>query len=168
MIIATHPNRQAGQRQHRRGISLIEVIACTALVAIMIVPIAGVIRASTQSIASAEGDTSTHGKLRVGLRWLQDTIRESDVLAVGGRQLGLRLSDGRIVTIRVQAGNLVLIDGVNQTILVEAVRDIRFTSLRRITPPRNRVGISMTLRARDLVTLQWVSVTATTAETPQV
>jgi hypothetical protein len=153
-------------KPHRRGIGLMEVIVCTALVAVMIVPIAGVIRASGQSIARSEGSASTEAELRRGLRWLGDTIRDSDVLVVRSNQLRLRLSSGDVATIRVRRGTLELDDGSIQTALAENVRDIRFSELNRTTPS-TRIGVSMVLRARDPVTRLWVTVDSTVAIPPQ-
>ena len=151
----------------RCGIGLIEVIVCTALVAVMIVPIASVVRSSSQSIARADGSTSTEADMRRGLRWLGETIRDSDVLLVRPRLLRLRLSSGDVANVRVRRGTLWMDDGSSQTALVENVRDIRFTDRIRATPPSTRIGVSMTLRARDPVTRLWVTVDSTVAIPPQ-
>lgn len=159
--------KQRVSKFRRRGIGLIEVIVCTALVAVMVIPIAGVIRASGKSIARADGSASTEAELRRGLRWLGDTIRDGDVLVVRARQLQIRLSSGDVATIRVRRGALLLDDGSIQTTLAENVRDIRFTELVRTTPPSTRIGVSMVLRARDPVTRLWVTVDSTIAIPPQ-
>jgi hypothetical protein len=161
---ANHHRRAA---HPRRGIGLIEVIVCTALVAVMIIPIAGVIRSSGQSIARADGSTSTEAELRRGLRWLGDQIRESDVMVVRARRMQIRLSTGNVALVRVVGGTLLLEDGGTQTILAENVRDVRFTEMRQATPPNTRVGVSMALRARDPVTRAWVTVNSTVAIPPQ-
>jgi hypothetical protein len=151
----------------RAGIGLIEVIACTALVAVMIIPIAAVIRASGQSIAQADGSTSVEAELRRGLRWLGETIRDGDVIRVRTRQLQIRLSSGNVATIRVRRGTLILDDGASQVVLAENVRDIRFIDRTQLAPPRTRIGVSISLRARDGATGTWVSVDSTVAIPPQ-
>ena len=152
---------------NRAAVSLIEVIACMALVAIMIVPLAGVIRASAQSIARANGGTSSEAKLRRSLRWLGDTIRDGDIVSVRADRLQIRQAGGDIAAIDVRAGTLILDDGRNQTVLAENVRDIRFTELTQVEPPSQRTGVSMTIRTRDPATGSLVSVDSTVAVRPQ-
>ena len=154
--------------RRRRGISLIEVIACTALVAIMIVPIAGVVRASAQSIAQANGSASTEARLRSSLRWVAQTIRESDIVTVGSTRLIVQLPDTSVGTFEVRSGDLVLTSGGNQTVLIESVRDIRFASLNHGSPPLTRAGLAISLRAQDASGNGWVTVNAIIAEPPQI
>ena len=136
-------------RTSRRGISLLEVIACTALVAVMIVPIAGVIRTSGQSISQAQGDPSTEAKLRRGLLWLGDYVRNGSIVGVRSARLSVLPSGGSPVEIRVSRNNLVLSDGTDTTVIVEDVRDIEFSAINQATPPNSLVGLTMRLRARD-------------------
>ena len=158
-------NRPA--RRSRRGLGILEVIVCTGLVAIMIIPIAAVIRSSSQSIARSEGSPSTQAELRRTLRWLSNTIRDSDVVSVSARRLQLHLDSGEAATVEVRRGKLWLDDGNSRTTLADNVRNIRFTEWTLTTPPRTRIGISMTLQARDPVSRNWVSVDATVALPPQ-
>ncbi len=150
-------------RIKRQGISLLEVIACTALVAVMIVPIAGVIRASGQSIQQADGAVSTEAKLRRGLHWICDSVRDANLVAVQARRLTLQPSGGGQLTIEVQAGSLVMSDGTDVTTIVSDVRDISFTQINQSVPPNNLAGVTMSLRARDPVTRQFVTVNGTVA-----
>lgn len=151
----------------RNGIGLIEVIACTALVAVMIIPIAGVIRASAQSIAQADGSISVEADLRRGLRWLGNTIREGDIIAVRADRLRIRLSSGNVAVVRVQGGTLVIDDGATQSVLADRVRDIRFTERTQLAPPNTRIGVSIRLQATDPATGTLVSAQATVAIAPQ-
>ncbi len=151
----------------RRGISLIEVIAATAIIAVMIVPIAGVMRASSQSIAAAEGDASDEASMRTALRWLSTTVRDSDVLRVRSRRLVLRLSDGNTASIQVRRRNLVMRIGTDETILCQGVRDVQFQAINRVTPPVSRTGIRVTARMRD-ADGNWTTVENTISELPQV
>ncbi len=157
-----------GRRKRRYAISLLEVIACTAIVAVMIVPIAGVIRASSQSIATATGNTSVQAGLRTGLRWVASTVRDSDILAVNTRRLTLRLSDSSVARIEVRRGNLVLLRGNDETVLVDGVREVQFRAINRVTPPIAQTGLAISLRAQDAASGQWVTVNSTIAVPPQV
>jgi hypothetical protein len=151
----------------RRGIGLLEVIICTALVAVMIIPIAGIIRTSGQAISQSNGSTSTEASLRSGLRWLRDTVRDGSVMSVRARRLQVLLSSGDVATFEVRRGDLVMDDGRSQFALAENVRDIRFREVQQVAPPRTRTGVTMTLRARDPVTRNWVTVDSTVAMSPQ-
>jgi hypothetical protein len=152
----------------RRGIGLLEVIACTALVAVMMIPIAGVIRASGQSIRQAQGGGTTHASMRTTLRWLRETIQSGQVLAISASAIRLQTEDGRLVRIAVRSGDLVADDGATPIPLASDVRDIRFAPLRSSVPPHDRIGIQVRLRARDSSTGQTVSVACVLAETPQI
>jgi len=151
----------------RRGIGLLEVIVCTGLVAIMIIPIASVIRASAQSIARADGSTSTEAELRTALRWLGDVIRDGDVITVRPQKLEIRLSSGDVATVQVRRRTLELDDGRTQMALAKNVRDIRFAELTQVAAPQTRIGISMSVRARDPGTGGWVTVNSSVAIPPQ-
>ena len=153
--------------RRRHGISLLEVIACTALVAVMLVPIAGVIRSSGRSMRQAQ-NVRTGSQLRQTLKWLRETIDDSQVVNVSRNSLQLQLSDGRSARVSVQSGELMLDDGADQVILARDVRDVRFQSVRSPTPPRNRLGLQIRLRAQDVESGQWVDVDCTVAETPQI
>ena len=147
--------------------SLIEVIVCTAIVAVMLVPIAGVIRASGQSISQATGTASVEARLRTGLRWLAAAIRQGDVVAIRTRRLTLRMPDTSIATVDVRRGRFVINNNGTETTLVEGVRDVQFQVINRVTPPVTRTGLSVSLRARD-PNGGWVTVTSAIAEPPQI
>jgi hypothetical protein len=151
----------------RAGVSLIEVIACTAIVGVMIVPIAGVIRASGQSIQAAAGSNSTQATLRTGLRWVAQTIRDGQVLAVQNRRLTLKLADGRTARIEVRGNQLLMISGSDQSVLADGVREAEFRSLVTGSSPPIRVGVSITLRARD-ASGAVTSIAASVAYRPQI
>jgi len=139
----------SGPRINRRGVSLLEVIACTALVAILVVPVAGVIRASGQAIAQSDQDASTEAGLRRGLRWLSDAIRDGTVLSVGRNELRLTLNDGRDVRFAVTNGVLLMIDGRDQVVVADDVREIQFSEVNQATLPNSLIGIGISLRATD-------------------
>lgn len=162
-----HRNGRRRSACTRCGISLLEVIACTAIVAVMLVPIAGVIRASGRSMNQAQNGSKT-ADLRATLTWLRQTIHEGQIMSISNRSLQLQLADGRTARIHVQSNDLVLDDGTDQVLLASSIRDVRFQSVRDPLPPRNRVGLDMRLRANDPSTGQIVSVNCTVAETPQI
>jgi hypothetical protein len=149
------------QHRKRQGVSLLEVIACTALVAVMIVPIAGVIRASGQAIQQSDGAVSTEARLRRGLHWLADAVRDGTIVSVQNRRLTVQPATGGPVSIEVQAGTLVMTDGSDLTVILQDVRDIRFTRINQTTPPNDLAGVTMALRARDPATRQFVTVNGT-------
>ncbi len=124
----------------RRGIGLLEVIVCTALVAVMIIPMAGVIRSSGLAISQSNGSTSTEASLRSGLRWLRDAVRDGSVVSVQARRLQVLLSSGDVAMFEVRSGDLVMDDGRSQFSLAENVRDIRFREFRQVAPPANENG----------------------------
>jgi len=136
-------------RKPRAGISLLEIIVCTALVAVMIVPIAGVMRASSQSIAQAGQDGSTVARLRRGLSWLAGNIREGQILGVSKNGIKMTLPGGKDVKVVVDAGNLIMTDGGDPVILTEGVRSIRFNEFRQAAPPNSLIGLQLTLSATD-------------------
>ena len=155
-------------RRSRAGLGLLEVIICTGLVALMIVPIASVIRASGQSIVQSQGSTSTSADLRRGLSWIGDSLRDGSLISVANRRLTIRLNTGDTVRVEVVGGDLVLDDGAIETKIVENVRDVRFTLQNQVSPPNRPIGLTMSLRARDSLTGQLVTVNSTTALPPQI
>jgi hypothetical protein len=161
MINITSNQHRSTRPAHRRGVSILEVIACTALVAVMIVPVAGVIRASGQAIALSDQDASTEAKMRRGLRWLSDAIRDGEVLGVGNTEMNLTLKSGLDVKFAIENGDLVMTDGSDSVRVAEGMRSIRFTELNQSLPPNDRIGIVMRMRANDPVSGNVVSIDAT-------
>lgn len=155
-------------RRNRHGISLLEVIVGTIIVGFLIVPLAGVIRASGQSIQRAEGSPSIESQMRLGLRWVGDSVRTGTITGIARRQLQIRLKDGRDVAVQVQAGNLVMIEGADVSVITENVRSIRFTPRLQTVAPNKLIGIEMTLNARDPNTRGPVTIEGTISTPPQV
>ena len=116
--------RDKRRARSRLGVSLIEVIACTALVAILIAPLAGVIRASGRSIASAQGGGNGHVALRQSLSWLANSIRAATVIDTDGKAIKMQLADGKAVRVYVDRGTLLMTDGRDRTIIAENVDKI--------------------------------------------
>lgn len=151
--VSNHASRR------RRGIGLIEVIACTALVAILIAPIALVIRASSQSIAQSAGSTSIEAELRRSLRWITKVIRESDVTDVTNKVLELDLPNGNQGSVTEQNDSLILDDGDNEIVVMTDIKDVRFSEIRTNGNPKTRIGVEIRLRATDPATGEVIAVT---------
>ncbi|MEM8666621.1 MAG: hypothetical protein AAGG48_03850 [Planctomycetota bacterium] len=151
----------------RRGIGLLEVIACTGLVALMIVPLAGVIRASGQSIADANGDGSQSTQMRQGLRYLTKTIRDGEISLFRQNRISVRMPDGTTAAFRVRGQKLEMRQSGETTVVVENVRRVRFIQRRERNGDRRRTGIEIQLTARDPDTRRNVRINAAVATPPQ-
>ncbi len=133
----------------RRGLSLIEVIACTAIVAVMIVPIASVIRSSSRTIQRVETDATAPQHLRSTSTWLRDTLRTSQIYAVATNSVKLQLPSGDDAAIYRKGKVLVLENGSGVTVLCSDVIDVAFRELLTATKPARRIGIIVSLTAID-------------------
>lgn len=163
MNIVTNRSFRAKGSPKRLGVSLLEVIACTALVAIMMVPIAGVIRASGQAVAQSDLDVSTEAKMRRGLRWLSDSIRDGKLLGVGTNEIKLTLKSGLDVKIMIDKDNLVMTDGRDSVVVTEGVREIHFSEIKQSVVPNKTIGIAMKMSAIDPITRNVVSIGSMTS-----
>ena len=164
-MIRTSSFTRAGRKS--AGLSLLEVIACTALVSVLMIPIASVMRASTQTMAQTQGGHSTPSDLRTAMRWTGDSLRQGTLVSVATRRLTMQLASGDVVRVFVARRNLVVDDGTNQTIIAEDVRDVQFTLHQQTAPPRKATGVSMTLRATDKHSGELISVSSVIAIPPQ-
>ncbi|WP_146400774.1 hypothetical protein [Planctomycetes bacterium CA13] len=155
------------QRPRRRGISLIEVIACTALVTIMLVPIAAVIRASRQSISVAQGNASSHAEVRSGLAWLTQSIREGTVHGYDSRYkaMKLELQNGHVVEVTLRNSQLQMIDGALETVVIDNVKDVAFKPISATSG--NTIGIGISIDAYDAKTGSVIDVWTMVAQPPQ-
>jgi hypothetical protein len=155
------------QFNRRQGLGLLEVIICCGLLAVMMVPIAGVIRASGRSIAMSEGNGTLEAKMRESLRWLADAVRDGTLGSVQTRRITLQLSGGSNVAVEVQRGALIADDGSGPVTLLSDVRDVRFSLLNQVAAPRQPIGLSISLRAIDPTTKKLVTINSTIALPPQ-
>ena len=166
--MTTRPRNNVGRRPSpRRGIGLLEVIVCTALVALMIVPLAAVIQASTRSIARANGSPSTEAELRRALWWVSNTIRDGQLVSVRSNRLQVQTRQGDVATFRVSRGTLWMEDGEGAMAMVESVRSVRFTEQTQAASPQTRTGLTIEIRARDSRTGDPVTVRSTLSIPPQ-
>ncbi len=156
------------KRVRRRAVSIFEVIICTGLVTLMIVPLSGVIRSSGQSIADASGEGSLEVQMRSGLRYLSNVIRQAEIQQVRPTQLVLRMSSGRTATVNVSGGELAIREGSDTITLAEQVRRVRFVQRTQRSGARLRTGVEIRLIATDPVTRRNVIVTSAVAVPPQV
>lgn len=162
-----HP-ADSGHTCTRRGVGLLEVIICTALVAVMIVPIAGVIRSSAKSIGRSNGSATTEAQLRRGLRWLAMTVRDSQIQSIRPRVLRLRLDNGEDAVVRIRRGQLLLQSDDENTVIADPAKRIDFAELKQSAAPQERIGLSMLLTADDPNTGTSVSVDTVVAIRPQI
>ncbi|QDT03352.1 hypothetical protein K227x_17340 [Rubripirellula lacrimiformis] len=148
-VVLRRTSGDASPRQNlRRGISLIEVIACTAIVTVMVVPIASVIRASGQSIARSK-TLSTDGTLRSGIRWIRDMIHDGQVVDVGSRNITLIQASGDKAEFVVSGNTLILTDGRTKTVLLENVESFETSLLKQSESPGRATGISIRLQGKS-------------------
>lgn len=138
---------KASTVKRRKGISLIEVIACIVIVAAMMAPLAGVMRASNRTVMVAE--TKTVGEeLDAAGRWLQNTVQDGVINQVRRGVLSVR-THGVNGQIRVRHQNLVFEDGTSTDILVEGVTRVDFREIRQTGGLRSRIGLRVQMRKRD-------------------
>ncbi len=139
--------------RRRTAISLLEVIAVTMLVSILMIPIADVMRSSAKAIARSTGAGSPEAQARRSLRWLCDEIRRNKIQSVAGNGQGLRLDmpGGRTATVAIRRGRLVINDGVGEIVLSENARGFRVQETRVVTGGP-LIGIRMELTLRDPAT----------------
>ncbi len=62
----------------RTAFSLLEVIVCMALVGIMLVPLASMMKASAHAWQDAESEGGPEAQLRSAARWVHDTLGRAD------------------------------------------------------------------------------------------
>lgn len=140
------------RKQIRNGLSLIEVIACTTIVAVLLVPIAAVVKDSGRMIRRLETDATVAQSLRSASGWLRDMIRPSLVVAIANNDLKIQLPSGKTAGFFRQGRDLVMDDGVNVSVICKDIQDVRFQPLLTTDVPAKRVGLTMTITARDPVT----------------
>ena len=159
-------NRHASSK--RAGVSMLEVIACMGLVALMLIPLAGVIRASGQSIAQANGEGTLATQMRRGLRFLNQSIRDGEIIRFRQNRISLRMPSGNTAVVRVQRGRLEMREAGESIVLVEGVRRVRFIQRQQRSGERLRTGIEIQLNARDPETRRNIRVTSAVAIPTQV
>jgi hypothetical protein len=140
------------REQKRAGLSLIEVIACTTIVAVLLIPIAAIVKDSGKTIRLLETDATVPQSLRSGSNWLRDTIRPSSILAIQSNLVRIRLPNGKSVSIFRKGRDLVMDDGVTASVVCKDIQDVRFQPLLTADVPAKRVGLQMTISARDVAT----------------
>ncbi|TWU54654.1 hypothetical protein Poly51_33730 [Rubripirellula tenax] len=139
---------QKKQLKPRRGVSLIEVIACTAIVAVMVVPVASVIRASARAIGRAS-NVDAEVQTRSALRWVKETIQTGTVIDVGSRNLTLILASGDKAEIVFDSDRLILSDGRTKTVILENVGSFECESIVQSEKPGLPIGVAIRIGVKD-------------------
>ena len=135
------------QKRHH-GISLIEVIACMAIVGIMMVPITSVMRSSRQAITFAEGSTP-ETDLRDGSRWLGHLIQDNTLIATQSDGVVLQMTTGDLVKIYVDNDELVMNNGNEAVVLMSDVVSAEFAEIKQSTHPGELIGVRMKIDTLD-------------------
>jgi type II secretory pathway component PulK len=124
-------------RRCRRGISLLEVIACVILLSVIIVPLSGMMRASVRSVESARGLTNQDRSIDA-YRFLRRSVSRSDsFLVTGSRNEQLQTTSNSGVTSQwfVRNRALVHVSDRVETILIDDVSSIEFNMIPREVDP---------------------------------
>lgn len=152
----------------RAGIGLLEVVVCTGLVAMMILPLAAVIRCSGQALADVNQFGSTAEEMRQGLRYVSELIRAGAITKFDEDSLTIDFSDGKPAIVRVRKERLeVRQDGVNLK-LVPNVQQLKFIERKQSSDPGLRSGVEIQLLAKDPVTLRDISIKTAVAIPTQI
>ncbi len=133
----------------RRAMSLIEVIACTAIVAVLIVPIAAVVKTSGRSITRLESASTTPEKNRSLGTWLRDTLRPCSIDAIAKDSLTFRFPDNSSASIYRSGRNLVMKTATNTSVLYDGIESVLFEPLLTSDAAARRVGLTMVITGRD-------------------
>ncbi|WP_051156610.1 hypothetical protein [Rhodopirellula baltica] len=150
-------NRQPTLSSKRNGVSLIEAIACVAIVGTLATSMVGMMRGSARVTAISQGNEGAAAEGRQALRFLSEQIREMtssglSIVSVGNRDIrvddGLNLRRIRFEIRRASDGvdrSLVMVDPLlGETVcLGNSVRDF---DMNEIIVTGRRVGIAMTLQ----------------------
>jgi hypothetical protein len=110
----------------RCGVSMLEVIACTALVSLMMLPMAGVIRASGQMIRENDGFASrSPSPPDIGLA-LQRYMRNCDAIVKHSEDVLVVMHQGAVVEIVVADTTLVARGPKEPVVIAEGISSIRY------------------------------------------
>lgn len=135
-------------RNTRRGISLIEVIACTAIVAVMILPIASVLRSSAGVIDRNSRPDSAAG-VRTAVRWMRDTVTRGQITAVGRANINFVHPNGQPMQFVVRGGELVMADGTTSKLILRGVRSFQTQPLVQSGPSAAMIGLTAVVAGID-------------------
>ncbi|MEM9825661.1 MAG: prepilin-type N-terminal cleavage/methylation domain-containing protein [Planctomycetota bacterium] len=108
----------------RHGISLLEVIACIAILSIVLVPLSSMLHSSSRQFVVARG-LDTDSQTRNTLRWLRGELKAAQSInRITAREIEYVDSNGRLQRLRSQSRVLGLEDGSTVTPILENV--VRF------------------------------------------
>jgi hypothetical protein len=135
----------------RRGLSLLEVIMCTVVVALMLVPIVDLIRVSNRTLVRVEKGSTTAQRLQQASIWLRDTLRDSQIQSVVRNNIQLRLANGDVATLQTNNTQLILNTKSHSTIVCDDITGASWRELLTTTPPFTRTGVVLAIQANDPV-----------------
>ncbi|QDS91308.1 hypothetical protein FF011L_00370 [Roseimaritima multifibrata] len=135
MLVAHYPLPLVRTHFHgaspRQAFSLLEVIACISLVGIMLIPLAGMMRASAHAWEDVEAEGGQDADLRSACRWVQNTLRNADQVVNVNAESVQFTAAGELQTIQVLRNQLWLIAPSNRTLIADAIAKIECQPLRR-------------------------------------
>jgi hypothetical protein len=133
-------------RFRRNAISLIEVIACMGIASIMMMPIAGVMRASNQAIVRAESQTP-QAELRDASAWLRHFVQDNQIIEVRPNALVLRRTSGEVVQISVdrRRNTLITNEGNHTVDLMAGVQTVEFERITQAASPSKLIGLKISV-----------------------
>ncbi len=145
------------QSRLRRGVSLLEVIACTGLVALLMLPMTGVLRSSTKSIRQSENIASAAELLPSSSLALQRYIKDCDVLVKYADDIVVVLRAGEYVEIYVSDGMLIAREPKVEVVIAEGIRSMTFKTEYR-SDSGDLYGLDAVLEAVDSKGEPWTMV----------
>ena len=145
----TSAGQNPARRSHRRrhGISLLEVIASVAILAVVVTPMTVMLQNGSRHFGVAAGhDDDARG--RDVLRWIRSQIRGAASLpVVRGQRIDLIDSAGQLHSIRHQSDRLTLTTGIDHSDLLTGVTRFEIRDLRTTVPAvGNGLDIQLTLQ----------------------
>ncbi len=146
----SHPRRPGVARQCtlRYGVSLLEVISCTALVVMLMVPMAGVLRSSGQAIRQSEGLVTAAQALPKHSLALQHYVRDCEAILKYAEDILVVMRQGEVIYISVIDSQLVAQGGKQDEIIADGIERVRFEN--EVTSLAGEIhAISATLEAPD-------------------
>ena len=134
--------------RNRAGISLIEVIACTAILAVMMVPLASVMRSSRMAVERTQ-DLSAVDQLQDTSRWIRQAVHDGTIVDAQNDVIKLILADGQTVKIYRHDRDLVLDNGREQVVLLQDVTSVAFGIIHQAADRTKVIGLKMQIQKHD-------------------
>ncbi|MEM6691679.1 MAG: hypothetical protein AAF664_19775 [Planctomycetota bacterium] len=131
-------NREQNALSSRKAITLIEVIAATAIAGVMLIPLAGLIRSTRVSVEHVQ-NRSDELERRDAVAWINAKLRllaATETVQIQPDQARLTIQDGATVVgeFRRSATRLVYVSGGQEITLVEPIAGVQFDWRTAIMP----------------------------------